>query len=141
MDDLEIRPGITIPGSELSESHSRSGGPGGQHVNTTSSRITLRWSIPDSALPEAIRQRLVQRLGSRLTTRGELIVHADGHRSQLRNREAARERLAAVVRDALVEQKKRRATRPTRGSQRRRVQAKKQRGERKRLRGRVQRDD
>ncbi len=141
MEDLEVQPGITIPGSELSESHSRSGGPGGQHVNTTSSRITLRWSIPDSALPAALKPRLIQRLGTRLTTRGELIVHADGHRSQLRNREAARERLVCLLRGALVQQRKRRATRPTRGSQRRRVQAKKQRGERKRLRGRVQRDD
>ncbi len=141
MEDLEVQPGVTIPGNELSESHSRSGGPGGQHVNTTSSRITLRWIIPDSALPQALRDRLIQRLGSRLTTRGELIVHSDGRRSQLRNRESARERLAEIVRGALVQQKKRRATRPTRGSQRRRVQAKKQRGDRKRLRGRVSRDD
>ncbi len=140
MDDLDVKPGVRIPGSELDESHSRAGGPGGQHVNTSSTRITLRWNVQESELPEPIRARLLERLGSRLTSDGELVVHASSNRSQLRNREEARERLAEIVRQALVRQKARRPTRPTKGSQKRRIQSKKQRGERKRLRGRVRED-
>ena len=140
MDDLEVQSGVTIPGHELSESHSRSGGPGGQHVNTTSSRVTLRWNVQETSLRESVRNRLLDKLGSRLTNAGELVVHADTYRSQLRNRDEARERLAATVRAALYRAPARRATRPSRSSVRRRIQAKKQRGERKRLRGRVNED-
>ena len=140
MDDLEVQPGVTIPGHELEESHSRSGGPGGQHVNTTSSRVTLRWNLMESSLRDWAKNRLLEKLGDRLTAKGELVVHADTHRSQLRNREEVRERLAATVRAALYRPPPRRATRPSRNSQRRRIAAKKQRGERKKLRGRV-RDD
>ena len=140
MDDLEVQPGVVIPGRELIESHSRASGPGGQHVNTTSSRVTLRWNIAGSEVPERVREKLLERLGRRLTTEGDLIVHADQFRSQLRNREDARERLRATLKAALFEQKARHATRPSRNSQRRRVDAKKRRGQHKKLRGRV-RDD
>ena len=140
MDDIEVQPGVVIPGDELTETHSRSGGPGGQHVNTSSTRISLRWNLAETRLRPGIKDRLLERLGPRLTQTGELVVHADQHRSQLRNREDARERLAATVRAALVREKPRRETRPTRSSQRRRVNAKKQQGDKKKLRGRVQED-
>ncbi len=140
MDDLEVQPGVVVPGFELTETHSRSGGPGGQHVNTSSTRITLRWNVAESSLRPGVKQRLLEKLGSRLTASGELVIHADEHRSQLRNREEARARLAATVRAALVREKPRQETRPTRSSQRRRVQTKKQRGDTKKLRGRVKED-
>lgn len=137
MDDIEIKPGVVIPGHELTESHSRSGGPGGQHVNTTSTKITLRWSVAHSSIRQWARDRLLTALSSRLTQDGELVIHSAGHRSQLRNRQEARERLAATVAAALVVQRTRRPTRPTWGSQRRRVDGKKRQGDKKRGRGRV----
>lgn len=138
--DVDIQPGIRIPKEELVESHSRSGGPGGQSVNTSSTRVTLRWNIATSSLPETVRVRLLTALGNRLTKEGELIIHADEHRSQLQNREAARERLAATIRSALYVAPHRTATRPSRGSKVRRVAAKKARSETKRMRGSVQDD-
>lgn len=141
-DDLEVLPGLTIPAAELGWSASRSGGPGGQNVNKLSTRVSLRWSIADSsALDDARRARLLGKLASRLTKSGELVVHVDSSRSQLDNRREARRRLAEVVRAALHVAKKRRPTKPTKGSQRRRLASKKQRGDTKRLRGRPQRDD
>lgn len=127
--DLNIIGGPTIPGAELQVMASKASGPGGQHVNKTSSRITLRWSITESAvLSDAQRTWLLKRLSHRLVGEGELHISAEDHRSQLRNREAARIRLAEVVAKALERPKSRRATRPTKGSQRRRLDAKKQRG-------------
>lgn len=140
MDDLEVQPGVVIPGSELTESHSRAGGPGGQHVNTSATRITLRWNVATTSLRPGVRDRLLEKLGPRLTAGGELVIHADEHRSQLRNREEARARLAATVRAALVREKPRHETRPTRASQRKRVEGKKQRGDTKRLRGKIRED-
>lgn len=140
MEDLEVKPGVVIPGSEIHESRSRASGPGGQHVNTTATRVTLRWNVEETSLPTVARERILEKLASRLTNRGELVIHADRSRSQHRNREEARERLAATVRAALHRPTRRFATKPTRASQRRRVKAKKRAGERKRLRGRVRED-
>lgn len=141
-DDLTVRPDLVIPAAELGWSASRSGGPGGQNVNKLSTRVSLRWSIADSGvLDDARRARLLGKLASRLTKQGELVVHVDSSRSQLDNRREARLRLAEVVREALHVAKKRRPTRPTKGSQRRRLASKKQRGDTKRLRGRPPRDD
>lgn len=137
--DLPIPPGpgvpagLTLPAAELQERFSRSPGPGGQSVNTSDSRVQLRWSPTEStALTHQQRQRVVRRLGALVE------VTASEHRSQHRNRVAARERLAARVRDALApDPPARRRTRPTRGSQRRRLDAKRRRGATKALRGRV----
>lgn len=125
--------GIVIPDAELIERFSRSPGPGGQSVNTTDSRVELEYDAATSAvLTDAQRARLVGRLGSPVR------VVATEHRSQHRNRVAARERLAAMLREALAPPPPpRRPTKPTRGSQRRRLEAKKQRGQTKALRGRV----
>ncbi|MFC6045671.1 alternative ribosome rescue aminoacyl-tRNA hydrolase ArfB [Nocardioides hankookensis] len=126
--------GLVITSGELVERFSRSPGPGGQSVNTTDSRVELEWDAATSvALTDAQRSRLLSRLP------GPVIrVVATEHRSQHRNRVAARERLAEQVRTALAPPPPtRRATRPTRGSKERRLEAKKQRGETKSLRGRV----
>lgn len=134
--DLEIDDGLVIPANELGWRFTRSSGPGGQHVNTTDTRVELSWHLAASGvLDEGRRALLLDRLGSR-TTDGVLTVTASEFRSQLRNREAAREKLAALVRRASHRRRTRRPTKPTRGSQRRRMDAKRQRGETKRLRRR-----
>jgi len=131
-DDLPVTRTLVIPGSELSERFSRSSGPGGQGVNTTDSRVELVWDAASSALPDHVRRRVLDQLGGRLVD-GVLTVAASEHRTQLANRKAARERLAMLVRRAAgPPPAKRRATKPTRGSQRRRLDAKKRRGEVKR---------
>jgi len=130
-----------IPERELFESTSRSGGPGGQHVNKTSSRVTLRWSIRDSVvLTDAQRGMLLASLGSRLTRAGELIVHAEDSRSQSANRRLARQRLAALLQAALHRPARRVPTRPSRAAHRRRVDHKRHRAMKKKLRGRVRSD-
>jgi len=133
--DLPVDARLTIPGAELRVSTSRSGGPGGQHVNTTDSRVTLRWNVRTSAaLDEPARERLLERLGPKLTLDGDVMVSVSDDRSQMFNRQLARERLAALVRAARVPTKARHATRPTRGSKERRITAKKARGARLRAR-------
>ena len=137
-EDLTIRPGLVLPGSELAVQASVGGGPGGQHVNKSATRITLRWSIPNSSvLRPWQREQLLERLSSRLTTEGELVIHVHQHRSQQRNLDTARDRLATLVRDSLQVQKKRRPTKPTRSSKKKRVDAKKRRSQVKQNRGRV----
>ena len=134
--DLDIDARLVIPGAELSVATSRSGGPGGQSVNTTDSRVTLRWNIVTSlALSDEAKAKLIERLGRRVTLAGELLISVSDERSQLTNRELARERMAAAVRAARFEAKPRRPTRPSRGSQERRIQAKKVRGDTLRERG------
>ena len=135
--DLEVVDGLTIPAAELDWRFSRSSGPGGQHVNTSDSRVQLSWSIADSAvLSEAQREQLVSRLGRRLTA-GRITVTVSAQRSQLRNRETALEHLGELVRDALAPPAPlRRATRPTRGSVRRHLAGKKRRSETKQQRQR-----
>jgi len=134
---LAIKPGLLIPEAELEESYSRAGGPGGQHVNKVATRATLRWNISTSSvLRQAQRARLLEKLASRLSGSGVLMVHASSSRSQSANRQEARERLAELVREALVVRRKRRPTRPTRGSKERRLTNKKRTGERKRSRQR-----
>ncbi len=140
--DLEVRRDLVIPGAELHESASRSGGPGGQHVNKTSTRVTLRWNVAASGcLTSAKRARLRRGLARRLTRHADLVVHARRHRSRSRNRELARERLAELVRDALAVRRPRRPTRPTRASHERLLAAKKRRAAVKRTRERVRGDE
>ena len=135
--DLEVSPALTIPTSELSWRFSRSSGPGGQHVNTSDSRVELSWNIGGSAvLTEGQRLMLVTRLEGRLVA-GVITVTASEQRSQLRNREIALAKLADLVAGGLApEAAPRRATKPTRGSNRRRLAAKEQRSATKRQRKR-----
>ncbi|MDJ0851315.1 MAG: alternative ribosome rescue aminoacyl-tRNA hydrolase ArfB [Myxococcota bacterium] len=135
MSDLVVQPGLVIPAAELRESASRSGGPGGQHVNKTSTRVTLRWNLRESTcVTPAQRSRLRRRLGTRVTQSGDVVVHARRHRSQARNRALARERLAELLRDALTPRRPRVPTRPSRASIERRLEAKRRRSAQKRLR-------
>ncbi len=139
---LPIQDRLVIPAAEIIESASRSSGPGGQHVNKTNTRITLRWNIEDSSVLSAQhRTRIRSRLKNRLTQTGSLVVHAGRHRSQARNRELARERLAELVRDALATPRKRVPTRPGRGVRERTLAVKRRRSEVKRSRRRVRNDD
>ncbi len=128
---------VWIPERELTWRFSRSGGPGGQSVNTADSRVQLSFDVATSVcLPEDLRARAVRRLAGRLAD-GVLTVTAAEHRSQWRNRVVAEQRLAAVLREATRPPgRPRRATKPTRASQRRRLDAKRRRGEIKRLRRR-----
>jgi ribosome-associated protein len=132
---LRVGSGLTIPESELSWRFSRSSGPGGQGVNTADSRAELVWDVAGSAvLSPSQRDRLLERLGSRLVD-GVLTIAASEHRAQLRNREAALDRLADIVGDALQPPAPtRRPTRPSRGAKERRLEAKKRRTDVKRLR-------
>ena len=123
---LAVNESLSIPRSELDVRVSRSSGAGGQHVNKTSSRVEIFWNILGSrALDEDQRARLLGRLSSRLTGDGAIRVVASDMRSQTRNRELAEERLADLVRRALMVPKKRRATRPTRASKEARLESKK----------------
>lgn len=120
--------GLRLPAAELLEQFSHASGPGGQGVNTADSRVQLSWDVAaTTALDDAQRARALERLGPRLAGT-VLTVTASAQRSQLRNRTAARQRLAELLREALMPPVPRRATRPTRGSQRRRLEAKRQRG-------------
>lgn len=134
---LRVTAGVTIPEAELSWRFSRSSGPGGQGVNTADSRVELVWDAAASAaLSPVQRERLLERLGGRLID-GVLTIAASEHRAQLRNRDAARERLAALVADALrPPAPPRRPTKPSRGSKERRLKEKQRRTDVKQLRRR-----
>jgi ribosome-associated protein len=134
-----LRQGLVVPAVELVERFSRSSGPGGQGVNTTDSRVELVLDVESSgAFSPTQRERLLTALAGRLVG-GRLTVVASEHRSQLRNRAAARDRLADLLREGLAPPPPtRRATRPTKGSQRRRIEGKKRRSQVKSGRGRVQ---
>lgn len=135
--DVHVSPALIIPGGELTWKFSRSSGPGGQHVNTTDTRVELSWDVALShVLSAGQRERLLARLGERMID-GVLTVTASDHRSQHRNREVALARLAAIVRAGLAPPAaRRRATRPTRGSVRRQAESKKRRSQTKQLRRR-----
>jgi ribosome-associated protein len=132
---LAVNEALSIPRSELDMRVSRSSGAGGQHVNKTSSRVEIFWNVLGSrALTEEQRARLREKLASRLTTEGSIRVVASDMRSQSRNRDLAEERLADLVRRALLIPKKRRPTRPTRASKEARLEGKKRRSHKKRER-------
>ena len=135
--DLHVRGPLVLPARELHWRFSRSSGPGGQGVNTADSRVELSFDLARSpSFPPHLRERAERRLAGRLVD-GVLTVVASEHRSQLRNRDAARERLAAILREATApDPPARRPTRPTTGAKRRRLDAKARRGAIKRLRGR-----
>ncbi len=133
---LEVSRKILIPDDELEERFVRSSGPGGQNVNKVSSCVELRFDVTQSkALPEPVRARLLAKSDSRLTEAGILIIQAQEHRQQDRNREDARARLVAFIRSGLEAPKKRIKTKPTRGSKERRIEGKKSRAGIKKQRG------
>ncbi len=139
---IEVQPGVTIPDSDYSLAFIRSGGPGGQNVNTVSSAVQLRFNlIGCRAFSDAVRWRLRALAGQRVTDDGSLLIVARTTRSQEQNRRDAEGRLADLIRRALIEPKPRRATRPTRASKTRRLDTKVQRGATKRGRGRPALDD
>jgi ribosome-associated protein len=132
---LAVNESVSIPRSELDVRVSRSSGAGGQHVNKTSSRVEIFWNIARStALTGDERTRLMSRLGSRLTSEGSIRVVASDMRSQIRNRDLAEERLAELVRRALVVPRKRKPTKPTRAAREARLESKKRHSRKKRNR-------
>ena len=132
MHDVVVSPSLTIPGSELTFAFSRSGGPGGQNVNKVSSKVELRWQPgTSSALREDDRAWLLQRLASRLTNDGTLLITSTLTRDQIKNRDDATRKLALIVRTALERPKVRRPTKVSRGAKRRRVADKRHRAETK----------
>jgi ribosome-associated protein len=134
---LVVGPRLAIPRAELEVKATRAGGPGGQHVNTSSTRIELRWKVRTSrALDDATRERLLERLASRLDGEGAVRVVASEHRSQRQNRDAAETRLARMVREALVVQKTRRPTKPSRAAKAKRLDEKRRQSEKKQQRRR-----
>lgn len=136
-EDLQIDDALTVPYWELVETFTRSSGPGGQSVNKVSSAVQLRWNVDASSVPARIKTRFRQIWKNRITKEGDVIVDASEHRSQALNRDAARDRLTSMIRKAAKKRKRRIPTRPTRGSVERRIKAKKETGEKKALRGKV----
>lgn len=135
MADILITSAVSIPEDEVQLRFSRSGGPGGQHVNTSSTKVELRFDIDASASLTPFQKARIRRiLGARITTEGVLVLQSSEHRSQTRNREAVIARFAALLGDALRPRKRRTPTTPTRAAKRRRLEDKRQRSDTKALR-------
>lgn len=131
-DMLDLGQGILLPREQVQVEYARSSGPGGQHVNRTETKVILRLNVATcDMLPEAARERLLQRLAARLTRLGEILVRCDKHRSRRRNEEEAFERLQGVLAAALVRPRARKQTAPTRASKRRRLETKRRQSSRK----------
>lgn len=134
-DDLFINDDVTIPSHELAIEASRAGGPGGQHVNKTSTRITVRWNLlRTTALSDQQKERVVQKLQNQITSDGDLVIHRSTSRSQQQNKQDALKGLALLIRKALLIPKKRIPTRVSKSAQESRLHAKTERGAIKKMR-------
>ena len=139
---IQVNATITIPDSEITMTFVRSDGPGGQHVNKTSTAVQLRFDVLHSpSLPEAVRRRLVHLAGRRLTGDGILVIDARRHRSQKQNRQEALDRLKSLLQEAAQPPRTRRPTKPSQASLRRRLESKRHRARIKRSRQSVREHD
>jgi ribosome-associated protein len=135
MADIHVEPGLSIPEEELELRFSRSSGPGGQHANTSDTRVDLRFDVDaSSTLSDEQKARIHERLGNRISDAGILVLSGDEHRSQVRNREAVVERFASLLAGALRVERPRRPTRPPASANRRRLDAKRHQADKKALR-------
>ena len=138
---LEIAPGLELPDEELVERFVRSSGPGGQNVNKVATAVELRFNVVQSALPPDVKLRLSALAGRRMTGDGVLLIDSREHRTQTQNREAARERLVALIRQATMVPVRRKPTKTTKGAKERRLTTKKRRATIKARRARLSDDD
>jgi len=131
---LRISDTIVVRDEELEERFVRASGPGGQNVNKVATAVELRFNVAESTLPDRVKERLATLAGSRLSADGVLLIDSRAHRTQLQNREAARERLVELLQQAAKRPKKRRPTKPTKASKERRLESKTKRARIKRAR-------
>jgi len=138
---IAITPSLSLNESEIEERFVRSSGPGGQNVNKVATAVQLRFDVTASSLPDEIKHRLIGLAGSRITDDGVLVIEAREHRTQVQNREAARERLVTLIRRATHQPKKRRPTTPGKAAKEQRLASKKRRGETKARRQKASADE
>ena len=138
---LKLSPTLSLPSASVTEHFVRSSGPGGQNVNKVSSAVELRFDVAKSGLPEEVQAKAKALAGHRLTTEGVIVIHAHEHRTQKLNREAARDRLAALLAQAARKPRRRKATKPSAGAKEKRLVSKHHRSDIKRVRSRRVTDD